>query len=82
MLNIVKGLPWWLSGKVSACQCKRHRFDLWVRKIPWKRKWQPTPVFLPGKSHGQRSLAGYSAWGCKDSDTTELLNNSVVDIDF
>ena len=45
--------------------------DPWVRKIPWWRKWQPTPVFLPGKSHGQRSLAGYSAKGCKESDTTE-----------
>ena len=57
--SLRKGLPWWLSDKESACQCKRCRFDLWVGKIPWKRKWQPTPVFLPGKSHGQRSLAGY-----------------------
>ena len=57
------GLPRWHSGKESACQgriCKRHSFDLWVRKIPWSRKWQPTPVFLPGKFHGQRNLAGYS----------------------
>ena len=46
-------------------------FDPWVGKIPWRRKWQPTPVFLPGKSHGQRSLAGYSPWGCKASHTTE-----------
>ena len=53
----------WLSGKESACQCRRHRFDLWVGKIPWRRKWQPTPVFLPGKSHGQRRLAGYSSRG-------------------
>ena len=45
-------------------------FDPWVRKIPWRRKWQPTPVFLPGKSQGQRSLAGYSPWGHKESDTT------------
>ena len=43
----------------------------WVRKIPWRRKWQPTPVFLPGKSHGQRSLVGYSPWGRKESDMTE-----------
>ena len=42
-----------------------------VRKIPWRRTWQPTPVFLPGESHGQRSLAGYSKWGCKESDRTE-----------
>ena len=47
------------------------RFDPWVGKIPWSRAWQPTPVFLPGDSHGQRSLAGYSPWGCKESDTTE-----------
>ena len=46
-------------------------FDPWVRKIPWRRRWQPTPVFLPGKSHGQRSLVGYSPWGCKESNTTE-----------
>ena len=52
-------LPWWLSGKESACQCRRLRFDPWVRKIPWRRKWQPTPVFLPGKSYGQRTLAGH-----------------------
>ena len=43
----------------------------WVRKIPWRTEWQPTPVFLPGKSHGQRSLGGYSPWGHKESDTTE-----------
>ena len=59
------GLPWWLSGKESACQCRRLRFSPWVRKIPWRRKWQPTQVFLPGKSHGQRSLAGYSPRGHK-----------------
>ena len=46
-------------------------FDPWVRKIPWRRTWQPTPVFLPGESHGQRSLVNYSPWGCKESDMTE-----------
>ena len=46
-------------------------FDPWVGKIPWRRKWQPTPVFLPGKSHGQRNLTGYSPWGHKESDMTE-----------
>ena len=59
------GLSTWLSGKESTCQCKRHRrrgFDPWVRKMPWRRKWPPTPVFLPGKPHGQSSLAGYSPW--------------------
>ena len=49
------------------------RFDSWVGKIPWRRKWQPTPVFLPGKSHGQRSLMGYNPWGHKESDITEQL---------
>ena len=70
----------WLSGKESTCQCKRLRrlrFNLWVEKISWRRKWQPTSVFLPGKSHGQRSLAGYSPGDCKKSDTTERL--SLVD---
>ena len=50
--TMFKGLPWCLSGKESTCQCKRLGFDPWVRKIPWRRKWQPTPVFLPGESHG------------------------------
>ena len=44
---------------------RKCRFDPWVRKIPWKRKWQPIPVFLPGESHGHRSLTGYSPWGHK-----------------
>ena len=60
--------PGGASGKGSTCQCRRHErhgFDLWVGKILWSRKWQLTPVFLPGKSQGQRSLAGYSPWGCK-----------------
>ena len=52
---------------------RRRRFDPWVSKIPERRKWQPTPVFLPGKSHGQRSLAGYRPWGHKELDMTEQL---------
>ena len=48
-------------------------FDPWVRKIPWRRKWQSTPVFLPGECHGQMNLVGYSPWDCKESDTTERL---------
>ena len=63
--KLLHGLPWWLSGKESACKCRRCRFNPWVRKIPWKRRWQPTLVFLPGKSHGQRSLVGHSPWGHK-----------------
>jgi len=55
-------------------RCRRHkscRFNLWMWKIPWRRKWQPTPVFLPGKSHGEWNLVSYSLWGHKDSDMTE-----------
>ena len=52
-------------------------FNPWVRKIPWRRKWQPTPVLLPGKSHGWRRLVGYSPWGHNESDTTERLHKSV-----
>ena len=56
----------------------RHGFNPWVRKIPWQRKWQPTPVFLPEKSHEQRSLAGYSPWGCKRLATTEHITVVLV----
>ena len=57
--------PMWLSGKESTCHCRRpmrYEFHLWIGKIPWRRKWQSTPVFLLGKSHGQGSLVGYSPW--------------------
>ena len=63
------------SGKEPACQCrrhKRHRFDPQVGKIPWRRAWQPTPVFLPGESQGQRSLMGCCLWGRTELDTTEV----------
>ena len=59
------GFPGSSIGKESACQCRRHGrhgFDPWVGKVPWRKKWQPTAVFLPGKSHGQKSLVGYSPW--------------------
>ena len=62
------------SGKESACQCrrrKRHGFNPWVGKMPWSREWQSIPLSLPGESHGQRSLVGYSPWGLKEPDTTE-----------
>ena len=61
------------SGKEPAADAgdSRDWVDPWVRKIPWSRKWQPIPVFLPGKFHGQRSLVGCSPWGHKESDTTE-----------
>ena len=57
-----RGLLWWPNGKESACQCNSPEFDPWVRKIPWRRKWQPTLVLLPGKSFGKKSLAGYRQW--------------------
>ena len=65
---MVKNLP----------QYRRSGFDPWVRKVTWRRNWQPTPEFLPGKSPGQKSLVGYSPWGCKDSDTTEATNTSLL----
>ena len=68
------GLLWWFSGKESACRCrrcKRPRFDPWVGKIPCKREWQPTPVLLPGESHGQGNLADHTSWVYKESDMTE-----------
>ena len=61
---------WWRIH----CQCKRFRISPWVGTIPWRRKWQPTPVFLPGKFHGQRSLVGYSKWGGRESYTTESVH--------
>ena len=60
-----------------ACQCKSHRFNPWLGNIPWKRKWQSTSVFLPGKSHGQRSRMGYSLWGCKKIRHDLGLNNNI-----
>ena len=76
---------WLLSGKGSACQCRRPRtcrFDPWIRKIPWRRAWQPTPVFLPGKYDGQRRLVGCSPWGHRESDTTEWLSIHVNDFNL
>ena len=66
--------PRWHSGKEPTSQSRRLRFSPWIGKIPWRRKWQPTPVFLPGKSRRLRSLAGCSPWGRKELDTTERLN--------
>ena len=55
-------------------QCKRPRFNPWLGKIPWRREWLPTPVFLPGEFHEWRSLVGYNPWGCRESDITEQLS--------
>ena len=68
------GLPWWLRGETICLECRRPGFSPWVGKMPWRRKWHPTPVLLPGESHGGRSLVGYSPWGRKESDTTERLH--------
>ena len=76
----VLGSPGGANGKEPAYQCRRHkkhRFNPWVRKIPWRRKWQPSPVFLPGKSHEQKSTVGYSSWGHKESDMTEHMKHPV-----
>ena len=66
------------GGTELASHCRRHKrhgFDPWVGKIPWRRKWQFIPVFLPGKSHGQRRLAGYRPQDHKESDMTEQLKH-------
>ena len=65
---------WWLRWLSICLQCGRPEFDPWVGKIPWRRKWQSTPVLLPGKSHGQMSLVGYSPRGHRESDMTEWLH--------
>ena len=67
------GFPGGSDSKESTIrlQCKKPKFDSWVRKIPWRRKWQPTPVFLPGGFHGQRILTGYKIWSSKELDMTE-----------
>ena len=73
------GLPGGTSGKESACQCKRYKrcgFTPWVGKIPWRRAWQSTSVFLPGECHEQRSLVGFSPQGRKESDTTETTSHA------
>ena len=64
-VHILPNTTSWLGGKGSTCQCQRVGLNPWIRKIPWRRKWQLTPVFLPGEFHGQRSPAGYSPWGLK-----------------
>ena len=72
------GFPCGSSGKEPVCQCRRLKkrgFEPWVRKIPWRRAWKSTPVFLPGECHGQRSLAGCSPQGHKQSDMTEATQH-------
>ena len=77
----IVGFPDGSDGKESACNVGDLGWipglDPWVGKIPWRRKWQPTPIFWPGKCHGRRSLAGYSPWGRQESDPTEQLHGYV-----
>ena len=72
------GFPSGSDGKESACQGRRRGFDPRVGKIPWRRKWQLAPVFLPVKSQGQRSLVCYSSWAQKDLDMTEVTEHSNI----
>ena len=79
LLNIFVLIQVVLSGKEPTCKCrrlKRHRFDPWVGKIHWRKAWQSTPVFLPGESHEQASMAGYKPLGCKESDTSEATQQA------
>ena len=76
----ITGLPWRLSRWGVCLQCGRGMFNPWVGKMPWRRKWQPTPVFLPREFHGERSLVGYSPYGHEESDTTEWLTLSLLRI--
>ena len=76
------GFPGSSAGKESACNVEdmgsRPGFDPWVGKIPWRRAWQPSPVFLHAEFHGQRSLVGYSPQGHKESDTTEVTEHACM----
>ena len=74
------GFPGGSSNKVPDCQSRRNkrcRFNSWVVKIPWKKTWQSTPVFLPGESHGQRSQVGYNPWSHNESDMTEASSKNI-----
>ena len=75
-LSKFMGLPLQFRQYRICLQCRRPRFDPWVQKIPWRRAWLPTPVFLSGGSHGQRSLVGYSPQTCKESDMTEVTEHA------
>ena len=73
-INYCLNFPGGSDGKSVCLQYGRPGFNPWAGKILWRRKWQPTPVFLPGESHGRRSVVDYSPWGRKESDTTERLH--------
>ena len=71
-------VTWWLRPERICLKCRRQWFDPWLGKIPWRRKWQPTSVFLPKESHAQRGLLGYSPWSRKELDMTERLSTYTV----
>ena len=74
--KITKGLmAQWLRIRLQCRSFRRHRFNPWVGKMPWRRRWQPTPAFLPGESQGLWSLAGYSPWGQTESDRAEYTHS-------
>ena len=75
LLNKRLGFPGGSDSKQSAFNAG-DLTDPWVGRIPWRKEWLPTPVFWPGEFHGQKSLAGYSPWGCKESEATEQLSLS------
>ena len=75
MVDVIMGFPGGSVVKRICLQCRRLGFNLWVGKIPWRKAWQPTSVFLPGESHGQRSLVGYSSWGHTVTDTSEATKH-------
>ena len=84
-VNLKLILYFWHNGKESTCQCRRCqrcRLDPWVRKIPWRKKWQPAPVFLPGKFHGQRSLVVYSSGCSTESDWSGWLSVHTHTVDL
>ena len=76
MYKVILGFPGGAIGREPDSQCRRHKrlgFYPWVRKITWSRKWQPTPVFLPVESHGQKEAGGLQSIGLQESDTTEAI---------
>ena len=81
LVNNCSGLPRWLKWSRICLQCRRCRrlgFNPWVGKIPWRRAWKPIPVFLLGKSHGQRSLVGCGSWGHKESDMAKATEHTDI----
>ena len=77
-MHLEKGLA--THSSTGFLRRERPRFNSWAEKIPWRRKWQLTLVFLPGESHGQRSLVGYGPYGCKESDRTEVTQQSTAHV--